>query len=337
MKTWHYVDPQNQKQQAPESELGELISEDPITPGSLVWSEGMPNWTPASEVIGSLFAARAAGPAGAPPPIPHGSPTKCHEVDYEIFGDDMQIVEVELDPGETVVAEAGAMNYMEEDIVFESKMGDGSKADEGLMGKLLSVGKRVLTGESIFMTHFTNQGGGGKRRVAFASPYPGKIVAVNMGEVGGELVCQKDAFLCAAFGTEVTIAFNKKLGAGFFGGEGFILQRLRGDGMAFVHAGGTITRRELKGETLRVDTGCIVAFSPGVDYDIQRAGNLKSMFFGGEGVFLATLTGHGTVYLQSLPFSRMADRILAHAPSSGGKSTGEGSVLGGIGRLLDGD
>ncbi|MEM7383613.1 MAG: TIGR00266 family protein [Verrucomicrobiota bacterium] len=260
-----------------------------------------------------------------------------HVVDYEIFGDDMQIVEVELDPGETVVAEAGAMNYLEEDISFESKMGDGSTPNEGVMGKLLSVGKRALTGESIFMTHFTHAGPSGKRRAAFAAPYPGKIVPVNLKEVGGELTCQKDSFLCAAFGTRISIAFNRKLGTGFFGGEGFILQKLSGDGMAFVHAGGTITKRELKGETLRVDTGCLVAFSPGIDYNIERAGNLKSMFFGGEGLFLATLRGHGTVYLQILPFSRMADRIISHAPRAGGNAMGEGSVLGGLGRLMDGD
>jgi len=249
----------------------------------------------------------------------------------------MQIVEVELDPGETVIAEAGAMNYLEEDISFEAKMGDGTKTNEGIMGALLNVGKRVLTGESIFLTHFTHVGASGKRRVAFAAPYPGKIMAIDLKDIGGEITCQKDAFLCAAMGTEVTIAFNRKLGAGFFGGEGFILQKLRGDGMAFIHAGGTVIERELKGETLRVDTGCLVAFSPGISYDIQRAGNLKSMFFGGEGLFLATLSGHGKVWLQSLPFSRMADRILAHAPSAGGKSMGEGSVLGGLGRLLDGD
>lgn len=260
-----------------------------------------------------------------------------HEIDYEIFGDDMQIVEVELDPGETVIAEAGAMNYLEQDIQFEAKMGDGSQPDQGLMGKLLAVGKRALTGESIFMTHFTHRGASGKRRVAFAAPYPGKIIPVNLAQVGGELTCQKDAFLCAALGTSVSIALNRKLGAGFFGGEGFILQRLKGDGMAFIHAGGTIVERQLNGETLRVDTGCLVAFSPGIEYNIERAGNLKSMFFGGEGLFLATLQGHGKVWLQSLPFSRMADRILAHAPSAGGKATGEGSVLGGIGRLLDGD
>ena len=261
---------------------------------------------------------------------------RCHEVDFEIFGNDMQTVEVELDPGETVVAEAGAMNWMEDGIAFETKMGDGSATDSGFMGKLFSAGKRMITGESLFMTHFTNQGQG-KRRVAFSAPYPGKIIPVDMAAAGGELLCQKDAFLCAALGTEISIAFNKKLGAGFFGGEGFILQRLRGDGMAFVHAGGTIVKKELNGERIMVDTGCIVGFTPGIDYDIQRAGNLKSMFFGGEGLFLATLQGHGSVYLQSLPFSRLADRIIQHAPSAGGSDKGEGSVLGSIGRMLDGD
>jgi uncharacterized protein (TIGR00266 family) len=261
---------------------------------------------------------------------------RSHEVDYEIFGDDMQIVEVELDPGETVIAEAGAMNYMDEGIGFEAKMGDGSTANEGMMGKLLSVGKRVLTGESIFMTHFTNNGSG-KKRVAFAAPYPGQIVPLELGELGGGFVCQKDAFLAAAKGTKVSITLQRKLGTGFFGGEGFILQKLEGDGRAFVHAGGTIIRKDLAGQTLLVDTGCLVGFTGGIDYDIQRAGNLKSMIFGGEGLFLVTLRGHGSVFLQSLPFSRMADRIIKHAPSAGGKSQGEGSVLGGLGRLLDGD
>ena len=261
---------------------------------------------------------------------------KCHKVDYEIFGDDMQVVEVELDPGETVIAEAGAMNWMEDGITFEAKMGDGSRPDQGLMGKLLDVGKRAVTGEALFMTHFTNEGYG-KKRAAFSAPYPGKIIPLDMASMGGELICQKDAFLCAALGTRVTIAFNKRLGAGFFGGEGFILQKLKGDGMAFIHAGGMVVEKQLKGETLRVDTGCIVGFSPGIDYDIQRAGNLKSMFFGGEGMFLATLSGHGRVFLQSLPFSRLADRIIQHAPSAGGSAKGEGSVLGGLGRMLDGD
>lgn len=261
---------------------------------------------------------------------------RCHEVDYEIIGDDMQIVEVELDPNETVIAEAGAMNYMDDAISFEAKMGDGSESNEGVFGLLKGLGKRVLTGESMFLTHFTNTGGG-KKRVAFAAPYPGSIIALNMQETGGVFFCQKDAFLCAALGTKVGIAFNQKLGTGFFGGEGFILQKLEGDGMTFIHAGGTVIKKELRGDRLLVDTGCLVGFTQGIDYNIQRAGNLKSMFFGGEGLFLATLQGHGTVYLQSLPFSRMADRILAHAPSAGGSDKGEGSLLGGVGRLLDGN
>lgn len=260
----------------------------------------------------------------------------CHEVDYEIIGDDIQIVEIELDPGETVVAEAGAMNYMDDGITFEAKMGDGSRPDDGVFGKLLGAGKRILTGESIFMTHFTNSGHG-KKRAAFAAPYPGKIIPIDMSKIKRELLCQKDAFLCAALGTEVSIAFTKRLGTGFFGGEGFILQRLRGDGMAFVHAGGTVIKKKLHNDIIRVDTGCLVAFTAGINYDIERAGSLKSMFFGGEGLFLATLSGTGTVLLQSLPFSRMADRILQHAPAAGGAQKGEGSLLGGLGSLIGGD
>ena len=239
-----------------------------------------------------------------------------HEVDYEIFGNDMQVVEVELDRGETIVAEAGAMNWMEDDIVYEAKMGDGSNQDEGLMGKLLSAGKRALSGESLFLTHFTNTSNS-KRRVAFAAPYPGHILPIDLAQMGGELLCQKDAFLCAALGTELDIAFSRRLGTGFFGGEGFILQRLRGDGMAFVHAGGSVIKKELNNEVLRVDTGCLVAFSSSVDYNIEMVKGLKSMFFGGEGLFLATLQGRGIVYLQSLPFSRLADRIIEQVPASG--------------------
>jgi uncharacterized protein (TIGR00266 family) len=248
----------------------------------------------------------------------------------------MQVVSVELDPGETVIAEAGAMNWMDGGITFETRAGDGSQPDQGMISKLLDMGKRALTGESLFITHFTNKGDG-KQHVAFAAPYPGKLIPLDLAEIGEEILCQKDAFLCAALGTKIDLAFNKRFGAGFFGGEGFILQRLTGDGMAFLHAGGTIVKKELNGETIRIDTGCIVAFSPGIDYDIQRAGNLKSMFFGGEGLFLATLSGYGTVYLQSLPFSRLADRIIQHAPKLGGTQKGEGSVLGGLGRLIDGD
>lgn len=260
---------------------------------------------------------------------------QAHEIDYTIHGDDMQVVSIELDPQETVIAEAGAMNWMDEHVTFEAKMGDGSQPDQGVLGKLLSAGKRVITGESLFITHFTNSGRA-KQEVAFAAPYPGKIVPLHLDAIGGEFICQKDAFLCAAFGTRIDITFTKRLGTGFFGGEGFILQRLTGNGLAFLHAGGTIVKKELKGETIKVDTGCIVGFSPNLDYDIQMAGGLKSMFFGGEGLFLATLRGTGTVYLQSLPFSRLADRVLKHAPRAGGSSKGEGSVLGGIGRLIDG-
>ncbi len=260
---------------------------------------------------------------------------QCHEIDYQLVGDDMQMVLVELDPGETVIAEAGSMNYMEDGITFEAHLGDGSLADQGLMSKIFAAGRRVITRESLFLTHFTHQGVG-KAHVAFAAPYPGKIIALNLAEHQGEVLCQKDAFLAAAKGTRLGIAFTKRFGAGFFGGEGFILQRLNGDGMVFLHAGGTIIERKLHGETLRVDTGCIVGFTPGIDYAIERAGSLKSMFFGGEGMFLATLRGSGTVWLQSLPFSRLADRILANAPSAGGVSTGEGSVLGGVWRMIDG-
>ncbi|MCJ8339033.1 MAG: TIGR00266 family protein [Pseudomonadales bacterium] len=247
---------------------------------------------------------------------------KSHEVDYEIIGEACQLVEIELDPGETVIAEAGAMNYLEEGIDFESKMGDGSNPDEGLMSKMFGAAKRKLTGESVFITHFTNNGSG-KRRVAFSAPYPGSIVALDMAELGGRVICQKDSFLAAALGTKISITFNRKLGAGFFGGEGFILQSLEGDGKAFIHAGGTLIKKQLKGETLRVDTGCLVGFTEGINYDIERAGSLKSMIFGGEGLFLATLSGHGTVWLQSMPFSRLADRIIQSAPSISGGSIGE--------------
>ena len=247
---------------------------------------------------------------------------RCHEVDYEIVGSEMQMVVVELDEGETVIAEAGAMNFMDGTIGFETRLGDGSDPDRGLFGKLFEAGVRKLTGESIFMTHFT-QSDAGRGRVGFAAPYPGRVIALDMDTVGGEVICQKDAFLCAARGTKVGVAFNKRLGSGFFGGEGFILQRLEGDGMAFMHAGGTVLERRLEGERLLVDTGCLVAFTPGIEYEIKAAGGLKSMLFGGEGLFLTHLRGTGTVWVQSLPFSRLADRILQLAPSIGGDERGE--------------
>lgn len=251
---------------------------------------------------------------------------KCHEVDFHIIGHEMQVVEVQLDPNETVIAEAGAMNYFEDGIAYESKMGDGSIPDQGIMGKLFGAGKRMLMGESMFLTHFTNRGNG-KKCVAFSAPYPGSIIPVNMSEHGGEIICQKDAFLAAALGTGIKIAFQRQLGTGFFGGEGFILQKLEGDGMAFIHAGGTVIKKELHGDTLRLDTGCLVAFTPGIDYSIESAGSLKSMFFGGEGFFLATLHGTGSVWIQSLPFSRLAERIVQSAPSLGNDRKGEGSLF----------
>lgn len=240
---------------------------------------------------------------------------RSHEVDYRIRGSDLQFVEIELDPGESVIAEAGAMMYVEEGISFETRMGDGSEPDKGAWGKLKSAGKRALAGESLFLAHFTNQGAG-RRTVAFAGAYPGKIVPLDLGAVGGRILAQKTAFLCAAMGTKLGIAFNRRLGAGAFGGEGFILQDIQGDGLAFLHAGGTIIEKRLIGETLRVDTGCIVAFEPQVEYSIERAGRAGTMVFGGEGLFLATLQGAGRVWLQSIPFSRLADEVIARIPPS---------------------
>jgi len=237
----------------------------------------------------------------------------CHEVDYKIIGHDIQMVEIALDPDEAVIAEAGAMTYLEQDICFETKLGDGSNS--GVMGKLFGLGKRMLTGESVFLTHFTNEGKQ-KCHVAFAAPYPGSVIALNLADLGEEVICQKDAFLAAALGTQVDIAFHKKLGAGFFGGEGFILQRLRGDGMAFMHAGGTVIKKTLQNSTLRLDTGCLVGFSGDIDYSIEMSGGLKSMLFGGEGLFLTTLTGTGSVWIQSMPFSRLAERIAHHSKNS---------------------
>ncbi|MDE0137286.1 MAG: TIGR00266 family protein [bacterium] len=238
---------------------------------------------------------------------------RSHEVDYRIVGDDLQFVEVELDPQETVVAESGAMMYIEDGITFEVKMGDGSEPNQGAWGKLKSAGKRALAGESAFLAHFTNQGGG-RRKVAFAAPYPGKIVPLDLAQLGGRIRAQRNAFLCAARGTKLDIALNRKLGVGFFGGEGFILQDLSGDGMAFLHAGGTIVEKHLTGEKLRIDTGCVVAFEPQIEFSIERAGRTSTMFLGGEGLFLATLEGSGRVWLQSLPFSKVVDEVIRHIP-----------------------
>ncbi len=262
-----------------------------------------------------------------------------NEVDYEIVGDDMQFVRIELDPGEAVVGEAGSMMYIEDGIEMQTIFGDGSAQQQqgGLVGALLGAGKRVLVGESLFMTVFMNRAQA-RRKAAFAAPYPGRIEAIRLADVGGELIAQKDSFLCAAKGVALDIAFTRRFGAGLFGGEGFILQRLKGDGWCFVHAGGAHEVRALApGETLRVDSGCIVAMQPTVDYDIQLVGGLKSALFGGEGLFFATLRGPGKVWLQSLPFSRLASRIYAAAPQAGGHRREEGSILGGLGDLLSGD
>jgi uncharacterized protein (TIGR00266 family) len=260
-----------------------------------------------------------------------------HEIDYKIYGDDMQFVEIELDPMEAAVAEAGGMMYMDDGIAMETIFGDGSQQNSGFLGALMGAGKRLLVGESLFMTVFQNRGSG-KKRVAFGAPYPGKIIPIHLAEIGGELLAQKDSFLCAAKGVSVGVAFTKRFGAGLFGGEGFILERLQGDGFTFIHAGGTLYERVLApGEIIRVDTGCIVGFQPTVDYDIQFIGSIKTAFFGGEGIFFATLRGPGKIWLQSLPLSRLAARITAASPQTGRGGREEGSVLGGLGRLLDGD
>jgi uncharacterized protein (TIGR00266 family) len=257
---------------------------------------------------------------------------RSHEIDYKIIGEDIQVVEIELDPQETVIAEAGTMLFMEDGISFETKMGDGSATNQSLMGKIFQAGSRVLMGESLFMTHFTNRSNI-KRKVAFAAPYPGTIKPIDLAQINGnQLIVQKDAFLCAALGTQISIHFNRKLGAGFFGGEGFILEKIQGDGMAFIHSGGVVMEKTLNNETLRVDTGCIVAFEPQINFDIERAGSLKSMVFGGEGIFLATLKGSGKVWIQSLPISKLIQRL---TPYGGNASKEGGSLLGNVVNIFE--
>ena len=334
-RVWYYA--VNGQQMGPMT-LAELAQQLPRAGGerAQVYGPGMSSWAEARAVPEVMTAMRGSaggfgGSPGGPPPPPR--PGKADEIDYEVFGSEMQYVEITLDPGETCIAEAGGMMYMTPGIRMETVFGDPSAQQGGFLGKVMSAGKRMLTGESLFMTTFT-AGGGGRDKVAFAAPYPGKIIPMHLDQLGGELICQKDSFLCAARGVQVGIAFQRKIGAGLFGGEGFIMQRLTGDGIAMVHAGGTLLQRTLShGEVLRVDTGCVVAFQPSVQYDIQMQKGIKNMFFGGEGLFLTILTGPGEVWLQSLPFSRLAGRIMAGA--AGGKE--EGSVLGGLGRFLDGD
>ncbi|MCG8456975.1 MAG: TIGR00266 family protein [Holophagales bacterium] len=345
-KVWYVVI--GGQQQGPFS-LDELLPRfqgGELNADTYVFTNGMSDWQAARdrpEFAGALGGG-AAPPAAAPMAAPEGATyapagQEAHEIEYEIFGEEMQFVEITLDPREACVAEAGAFMYMDPGIEMETIFGDGSSkgAGGGLMGMLGSAAKRVLTGESLFMTVFGNNAGG-RQKVAFASPYPGSIVAVDLRKHGGGILCQKDAFLCAAKGISVGIALQRKLGAGFFGGEGFILQKLEGDGLGFLHAGGHVVRRQLAaGETLRLDTGCLVAFEQTVSYDIQMVKGVKSMFFGGEGLFYAALTGPGSIWMQSLPFSRMARKVFAAAPQGGGKNVGEGSVLGGIGGLVMGN
>jgi uncharacterized protein (TIGR00266 family) len=310
-----------------------------IDGNTLVFTTGMSNWTPLKGVPAlASYVVSGGAPAPAPPPINPGGRT-ANEIDFRIVGSEMQFVEVELDPGESAIAEAGSMMYMTPGIGMETVFGDGSQQGRaaGVMGALLGAGKRLLTGESLFMTLFTN-GGAGKQQVAFAAPYPGKILAMDLKQLGGELICQKDSFLCAARGVSIGIAFQRRIGVGLFGGEGFIMQRLQGDGLCFVHAGGTVHPLDLQpGQTLRVDTGCLVALQPSVSYEIQFVGKIKTALFGGEGLFYAALSGPGRVWLQSLPLSRMADRIYKAAPAASGGRREEGSILGGLGGLLDGD
>jgi uncharacterized protein (TIGR00266 family) len=311
----------------------------PQHPTELCWREGFTGWRPANEVA-ELNASAPRGPAPPPLPIPGGArgAGRNDDIDYRIVGNDMQFVEVELDPGESAIAEAGALMYKDASVEMNTVFGSGAQSGSGggFLDKLMTAGKRVITGESMFTTVYTHTGSG-KAHVAFAAPYPGTVLAMKLDEHNGRLICQKDSFLAGARGVQIGIFFQRKILTGLFGGEGFIMQKLEGDGWVFVHAGGTVMERELRaGERIDVDTGCVMAFHDTVSMDVRPVGGIKSMLFGGEGVFLATLTGPGKVWLQSLPFSRMAGRMLAAAPQNGG-SRGEGSVLGGLGRMLDGD
>ncbi len=335
MSTWYVGIGGKAEGPFPEEDIRNRVLQGRLGRDTLVWKEGMGEWAPISTVPELNNPSR--GPAMSPsPPVPPRGRI-AHEIDYKIYGNEMQFVEIELDPGESAVAEAGAMMYMTDGIVMETIFGDGSSTQSGgFFDKLIGAGKRLITGESLFCTVFTQQGSG-KGKVAFSSPYPGKIIPIDLKEHDGEIICQKDAFLCAAKGVSIGVAFQKKIGAALFGGEGFIMERLDGDGLTFVHAGGTIVERQLDhGERLRVDTGCLVALTRDVDYDIEFVGNVKSAIFGGEGFFFAQLTGPGHVWLQSLPFSRLAGRIYEAAPqNNGGQSTtGEGSLLGGLGNLF---
>ena len=312
-------------------DLSEAQRQAQANPNGHAWQEGLSDWQLITQVP------ELGVPVPTPTP-PSGGVGGADVIDYKIVGQEMQFVEIELDPGESAVAEAGAMMYKDAVVQMETVFGDASASSGGgFMDKLLGAGKRLLTGESLFMTVFSHAGSSGKAHVAFGAPYPGNILPVYLPDVGGRLICQKDSFLCAAKGVAIGIYFQRKILTGLFGGEGFIMQKLEGDGLCFVHAGGTIVERILSaGETLHVDTGCVVAFQDSVNFDIQQVGEIKSALFGGEGLFYAVLQGPGKVWMQSLPFSRLAGRMLAAAPQKGG-GRGEGSVLGGLGNLIDGD
>jgi uncharacterized protein (TIGR00266 family) len=336
---WFFVNPQTSERVGPlDPDAAFAFAKQ--NPGQQCWREGLSGWQPVRAMPEFAEAFGGAGAHVPPPPPPMGRGTRGanDDIDYRIVGNDMPFVEIELDPGESAIAEAGALMYKDAVVGMETAFGDGSRGSggAGFMDKLMSAGKRVITGESLFTTVYTHNGQG-KARVAFAAPYPGTVLPIRLAEHGGQLICQKDSFLAGARGVQVGIFFQKKILTGLFGGEGFIMQKLEGDGWVFIHAGGCVVERDLAaGERIDVDTGCVVGYHATVNMDVQRVAGLKSMFFGGEGVFLATLTGPGKVWLQSLPFSRLAGRMLAAAPQKGG-ARGEGSVLGGLGRVLDGD
>ena len=333
MSEWHIAEGGKQIGPLSEEEVVAKIRGGKVDRSAHVFKQGMTDWQPLSSQQVFAAALSEAGPALPPPP----SGGAADVIDYEIFGEEMQFVEVTLDPSEACIAEAGSFMYMDPGIEVETIFGDGTGQNGGFMGSLLTAGKRVLTGESLFLTVFGNAGPG-RQKVSFSSPYPGSIIPFDLSNHDGTILCQKDAFLCAAKGVAIGIAFQKKLGAGLFGGEGFILQKLEGDGLAFVHAGGAVVERTLAaGETMRLDTGCLVAFEKQVDYDIQFVKGIKTALFGGEGLFYASLTGPGKIWAQSLPFSRLASRVWAAAPKGGGQHKGEGSILGGLGGLVMGD
>jgi uncharacterized protein (TIGR00266 family) len=333
MHQWHFS--YNGQQIGPLDQAA-AVAQAAKNPNGHCWRQGFAEWVPIASCT-ELRAESAAGVISAPPP-PSQTQQRSDVIDYKIFGEDMQFVELELDPGESAVAEAGSLMYKDSVVSMETIFGDGSAASSGggFMDKLVGAGKRLITGESLFTTMFSHTGQG-KAKVAFAAPYPGTIVPMTLSNYGGKIICQKDAFLCAARGVSIGIFFQKKVMTALFGGEGFIMQKLEGDGMVFIHAGGTIVERELvAGERLDVDTGCVVAMTSSVNFDLKAVGSVKSALFGGEGVFLATLTGPGKVWIQSLPFSRLAGRMLSAAYQKGG-SRDEGSLLGGLGGIISGD